>query len=292
MPRRTDPRRERALRVTERDLQVLTDLGDYRFMSTPQLTALHFPSPARTQARLRQLVDAGLACKVFMPVRPYDASAKTIYALAGAGARLLVERRGGPRPRYLTERERRSGLFLDHTLRRNDLRVVLEQLHTQRVDVDFLTWRQAPEEVRAVVEAPVRTRRPERIPLVPDGFFALRHDGHCQGFLVEIDMGTVRLERMRARYRGYWAWHRWGRARTRYGPLPLRVLTLTTTARRLENLRKAAMKSPIGGTTGTNLFWFAQLDQLDLDAPEKLLAACWTTAQSRPGPPRPLLTHP
>ncbi len=260
-----------------RDFSVLRDLGDYRFLSVPQLVALHFPSEHSAQARLKRLVDAGLAIRVFMPVRPYDRTACSIFALSAKGSRLVAEHFGGKRPRFLSERERRSGLFLDHTLRRNDLRICLELL-SRGTGPQLVTWKQRPDEVGDYAKIRINSRRHERVPIVPDGFFALVHKGRCEAFVVEIDMGTVRRERMFLRYRAYWRWWKDGRHYLRFGGAPLRVLTLTTTDKRLETLRNEAASAPECGRKGSKLFWFAKLETADICDPERLLAAAWKLA--------------
>lgn len=273
----TPARAAPVLRVTPRDLDVLDALADYRFLSVPQLTSLFFQSAASATSRLKRLVDARLATKVYLPVRPYDPSSQTIYALAAKGSHLLQPRHQGRRPRYLTERERRSGLFLDHTLRRNDLRICLELLARQAV-LQLLTWRQAPEDVGGAETIRVTGRRRERVPFVPDGYFAVLHRGVCTQFVVEIDMGTVRRQRMWLRYRAYWAW--WNRLGyyKRFGPMPLRVLTVTTTKARLDALKAEAEKAPERTTRGRKIFWFALLEDVDLARPERLLGPVWSVA--------------
>ncbi len=67
------------LRITARDIEVLEALASYRFLSTPQLQVLFFPSMSATSARMRKLCAAGLAVKVTMPVRPYDTQALAVY---------------------------------------------------------------------------------------------------------------------------------------------------------------------------------------------------------------------
>jgi hypothetical protein len=99
-------------------------------------------------------------------------------------------------------------------------------------------------------------------------------------------MGTVRLERMRLRYAGYLAWWRARGHLPRWGDAPLRVLTLTTTTRRMEALRKAS--TPRVGET--RLFWHALLEHVSLTEPERFLASTWTTSES--STPQPLFIKP
>jgi hypothetical protein len=216
-----------SLRLTSRDVDILEALGSYRFLSVPQLAVLYFASRSTAEARLRALHTADLVVRVFMPVRPFDRTATTIYALGPKGSALVGERREGVRPRHLTAKDRRSALFLDHTLRRNDVRICLELLDRDLAGFHLLTWKQAPEEVRG--SAVVRSgTKDERIPVVPDGFFAVRYRGEITAYCLETDMGTVNTERMLARYRAYLEWWRTGGMAARFGRVPTRVLTMTT----------------------------------------------------------------
>jgi len=280
-----------SLRLTERDQDLLAALGSHRFLSVPQVVALFFDSTSRAQTRLRQLHQGGLVIQVFVPVRPYDRKSHTVFALSARGARLLSELRGIPRPPHLCDSDRRSGLFLDHTLRRNDVRICLELLDRTLPGFQLLVWKQKPEEVRAGAVVQTGARKRERVPIVPDGFFAFRYLRQLHAFCLETDMGTVRLARMELRYKAYWKWWKEGGARRRFGPLPLRVLTMAPTDRRLDALRKAAMRAPEGGGRGSRLFWFAKLSAADLDGPEALLSPAWQVATPGCNAPEPLI-HP
>jgi len=268
----------RPLRLTARDEHVLSSLGSCRFLSVPQISALHFDSPAAAATRMRRLHEAGLVASVFVPVRPYDRRAFTIFGLSGRGARLIAEQTGGPLPRFVSEREKRSGLFLDHTLRRNDLRICLDLLDRQERGFQLLVWRQSPDGLRFSAVVRGRALSYTRVPLVPDGFFAVKRSGVVQAFFVETDMGTVSLARMAVRYRAYQLWWRRGGHLDLCGSAPLRILTLTTTERRLAALRQAAFRGSGNPRHGSGLFWFALLAAADIAEPAKLLGPAWTTA--------------
>lgn len=281
-----------AIRLTERDDDILHGLGSYRFLTSRQAGALWFASEGAAATRLRALLAHDLVVRVFMPVRPFDRTAATIWALSPRGARRVREAREGARPTCLSANDRRSALFLDHTLRRNDARVCLALLDRGRHGFHLLRWAQAPAEVRGSAVVPTGRGRAARVPIVPDGFFALRCGGRIHAFAVEIDMGTVSVRAMALRYRAYWTWWKRGGMARKYGGAPTRVLTLTTTPARLERLRAAAAAAPTEGRKGTGLFWFALLGAADIAAPERLLAGPWVAARAGPAEPRPLLDEP
>lgn len=278
-------------RLTERDLDLLHDLGDYRFLSAPQVAALHFPSVGSAERRLRALHAEGLAARVFMPARPYDRQVTTIYALAPAGAKLLAAREEGGHLVPLTDKDKRSALFLEHTLRRNDVRICLALLDRDHPGFQLLLWKQKVEDVRLTTTLPTPTGERERVSVVPDGFFAVRYEGRFYAFCLEVDRGTVNRERMWTRYRAYHQLWTEGALQRRFGALPIRVLTLTNAPARLLTLRHLAAASP-GRHRGSGLFWFALLEDANLRAPEALLGPCWTIASTLPGPPRTLFTNP
>lgn len=266
------------IRLTERDRDLLDALADYRFLTATQAAALFFPSEHSAARRLRELAQAKLAVPVFLPVRPWSRATETVYALAAKGAREITPRHNGMRPRHLTAREARSGLFLEHTLRRNDTRIALDLLQGVARSFALLGWQQNPDLVRSSAVVKVGMRSEARVPTVPDGVALVRAGDECHVLAIEIDMGTVPVERMWRRYRSYWKAWRLGSARLRYGPAPYRVLTLVPDNKRLASLRAAAIRAPERGSQGSRLFWFATLEHADITNPARLLGPVFEVA--------------
>jgi len=274
--------------LTHRDYDVLDALGDYRFLAPRHLAALHFPSEDAAVRRMRELCKAHLAHRVTMPVRPYSTTPVSIFALSRVGATYAATRHGGELPRFLTEREQRTGHFLEHTLARNDVRVVMERLSQMHPKFTLLSWRQTPDQVRGSAIVEKRRGFAERVRFVPDGVAIVRVGHECHALAIEIDRGTVKTKNMALRYQAYWRYWRDGGARRDYGPVPFRVLTLTTTPRHQAQLEKVARRAP-DGRIGTKVFWFAlQEDVADLRQPEKLLRPSWSVAAHAPMTNQPL----
>ncbi|MEK7384527.1 MAG: hypothetical protein AAB262_14750, partial [Elusimicrobiota bacterium] len=124
----------------------------------------------------------------------------------------------------------------------------------------------------------LRGTKAERIPLVADALAIVDAGGGPTALLVEIDMGTVSLARMRTKYEGYVAWRRLGGPERRFGTKSLRVLTIATHATRMARLRAAAAE--VAGSEAPGFLWFATANVLDVDAPEKLLAPRFTTTRA------------
>ena len=111
---------------------------------------------------------------------------------------------------------------------------------------------------------PNPVKAPIKVKIVPDGYFVL-HDGEYEyhNFL-EIDMGTETARSSRfgrndytRKILGYQAYHRSGKYRRHFDPdgmydeLPMRILTVTTSLKRLATLKAAAEAVGAGAQ-----FWF------------------------------------
>lgn len=214
------------------------------------------------------------------------ATGSTAYALALRGARLLAELTGDePVP----VGRARSAAMLDHELLKNDLAVVLQLLGAQDA-IELLGWKTARAEIADAVVL-VRGKVRERVALVADALAVIATPMGPTALLVEIDMGTVPVARMRTKYEGYAAWWRGGGPERRFGTKSLRVLTIAKHEARTARLRAAAAEGV--GSDAHGLLWFASADVLDPDAPEKLFAPRFSTAHpsAAPGPLLPNRTH-
>jgi len=222
---------------------------------------------------------AELIIRVFQPIARSGSAQESIWALARKGAAEVARAKECPLPSHMTAKEQRSNLFIDHTLARNDFRICFELLHRQG-KLELLTWKQSPEEIGVQTELRGPHGGRLRVPLVPDGYFAVRYKDQTCHLLLESDMGTVALKRMALKYRGYWTWWKQGEHRRRFAADNLRVLTVTSSYTRLDNLRRLAMNAPNRVRKGSGLFWFSTLAHVDPRAPEELLERIWWSARA------------
>src|SRR6266545_2836905 len=78
------------MRLTDRDIQVIKAVNDYRLMRQDQITRLLFPSKNTAQVRLQQLWQHGFLKRHFLPVMLGNPQlGKIIYGLDTKGADLL-----------------------------------------------------------------------------------------------------------------------------------------------------------------------------------------------------------
>ena len=189
-----------AVVLTDRDLEVFVSLLQYRYLSTPQLCRLHFPSMQTTTRRARLLANSGYLTTFRAP-----ATQDRLVALASRGAEAVAIHLNVPLQELDWDSRRsrpKDTLFLRHFLAASDFRITLTLACAMSGDVRMLGF--LPEHVvepapRGAVRKYIRDviadiqdhRR--RITHAPDGVFALQHQERCGLFFLEIDRGTTVL---------------------------------------------------------------------------------------------------
>ena len=253
--------------ITARDLRILELLHDYRFLNTPQIQALVGGSKRNVSERLLRLFHHG-----YLDRPPHQRELRTdgyrylIYALSYAGARLLSERLGDDR--YLSRHLAASNkgvksIHLAHTLMISQFRACLT-LACRDSGITLTTW-ETPE--RALMQARVNG---DRVPVIPDGRFVLTDpDGRSAHFFLEADRGTMTHNRFLRKLKAYWRYRAIGP-----GPWAFRVLTITPSPKRAENLTKTAKAADPKGK-GSLMFYFAPESAYHLDRPMAILEPIW-----------------
>lgn len=268
------------IRLTQRDLEILRTVGDYRLLTASQLQKLFFGSINSARKRLFELWQHKLLDRRFQPVMPGEGSSQIIYTLSQRGTRHLIAREHGQdeAPPYVPFTSHGSSLFIEHTLRRNDFRLCLTLACRNRQDVKLLFWRQdlGIKETVTFIDGE-SNRRFRRVSVLADGFFGLEHQGRKFYYFVEIDRATVGLARMRSRYKGYYSLWLQKKHLKRFGIPSFRVLTVTTTESRMGSLRKASQVTRFKSNS-CGIFLHTTFDKYDLDTPEQILSDMWKCA--------------
>ncbi len=238
---RGEPEPENEPAITQRDLSILLDLYDNRFMSTRQLQTLY---GARVFRRLHRLftygyIDRPRAQRIWR-MREGGGSNPGIYAIANRGARTLAafgvieaDRRDfSERNRELAE----FSLRIPHELAVSDVRVAFRRACALRGDVRLGHAEELArgQNARALV-VPGRDGL-----LYPDWIFTLAQNGSARHepslFFLELNRSTepnVRygandLQSLARKYEGYLAYGRAKRHVEQFGVRNFRVLTVTT----------------------------------------------------------------
>ncbi len=113
--------------------------------------------------------------------------------------------------------------------------------------------------------------------LIPDALFAVRFKTRNYFFLLEMDRGTIASKLMMKRYQDYYDWWKKKGHENDFGVSSIRILTVTTSQRRMENLIKACYQVRESGA-GSALFWFTITKHVDIFKPHLLLSRVWRKA--------------
>jgi hypothetical protein len=265
---------ESELVLTARDLAVLCDLHDRRFMNARQLQTLY---GANVPERLRFLfrhgyVDRPKAQRVFR-LREGGGSHPLIYALANRGARAIAAR-------GLRDAARRDWSELNLGLSEFSTRIP----HELAVADVYVAFRRACAsrsldlvqggELARGRDARALDAPGEGKPLFPDWVFAaVRGGAEPSLFFVEADRGTMpnarysspHIEHLAGKYERYLTYARGKRSLEQFGIANFRVLTVTDGgAAKVENVARAAHE--VCGGVGAGRFLatsFAELEARD-----------------------------
>ena len=241
-------RRRTPIALTERDLEILTDVHKHGFLTAELIELGHFPEHVAPRAdrssccydRLRSLWFWNYLYRVELPIAPSVGGRRPyLYTLGRAGVPHVEARLSDGPPVQVRRLERLHDLYRDHDLRASalwaSLKAVVRASRVCRFD-----WR-AERDLRARKLWVRDPRSDARLPVLPDAFFQLWYaDGTVQSVIVEVDMGTHALAKFRRKIRAFELFAAAGGFGQHFGADDVEVWLLAPTAKRLENLRRAA----------------------------------------------------
>lgn len=256
------------LKLQPRDLALLRDVSEFRFLNTEQLVSLHEGSRRGIANRLSLLFQHRYLDRPEVQKAARLSSPHLVYSLDRKGAEVLAkdaqEREGILR--RIREVKHTSPLIA-HASMISQFRVCLT-LALKGTDTKLVRWLQGND-----LKVALR-RRGENPELVPDAFFTLEDKGDLLHFFLEADRGTMSSARFVSKLRVYWRWWHEGRCEASLGITSFRVLTITPNSTRSENLRRAA-KDADDRKQGSAMYLFAPETRYNVDVPEALLNAVW-----------------
>ena len=250
-------------RISEIDLKILRDLADYRVLDTRHILALHSEIYPRTiQRRLQLLFQAG-----FLERPVYDSQYKSpsyiVYTLGRKGAGFLFP---GQRITKWSQQELKP-LFLKHSLMISDFRVILTLALKGKKESKLVNWREENLTDSVYLEG-------ERLPISPDAFFTIEDRDDLLHFFLEANRSTMESERFLKKMRAYWQWWQEEGHKKKFNISVFRVLTITISEERKENLRKITKKAD-ERERGSEMFLFACQKDYNLEEPESILKPIW-----------------
>ena len=257
------------LKLQPRDITLLRDVADFRFLNTEQVLALHEGSRRNLMERLSRLYHHGYLDRPVSQSSARLTSSHMVYSLGRKGAEQLskdAEEREGIY-RRLRENERTLPLMA-HSLMISQFRVCLTlaaKAHGAKI-TRFTQGYDLKEMLRDV--------HGENPSLVPDAFFTLEEKGDVINFFLEADRGTMKTERFVEKLKTYWSWRSDERLKKKLRLVRFRILTIAPSERRSDSLRNAGKGGDPRGD-GSLMFLFASETRYNTSTPKAVLQAIW-----------------
>lgn len=271
--------------LTARDQQIIRLVHQHRFLRSTHLIDLLDDSVQQVLRRLQLLYHHGYLERPRAQLTYYEQGSRPmVYGLGNKGAALL-KREDGLALHELDwgEKSRFAGrMFLEHALLISDVMVALEIACRKSGRVQLLTGQDMPlpESLRAHRQ-PFKWNvavKKNKLGVIPDDAFVLEFPDQPAGrnyvlYFLEADCGTMPVMRgtlaqssFRRKLLAYEATWQQGVHRQRFGYPRFRVLTVTTSADRVNSLVEACSQLE----HGRGLFLFA--DQASLTGHENILS--------------------
>lgn len=241
--------------LTERDIAILSDLEQFRLLTTRHLQRLHFPATPLgphatvsgatrgTTRVLTRLKGHGVIIRLTRRIGGIKhGSAITIWQLGAAGDRLLRARRGDPVRRRYDE----PGLtFATHMLAVAEIGVTIkERSHAQQFELLELTTEPACWRTFSGSGTSVLTLKPD--------LYAVTADATTETYsFIEVDQATEHLPAVLRKCHTYQRYERSGTEQRQRGLFPA-VVWITPTRTRADQIRTAIIGDE---NLDTELFW-------------------------------------
>ena len=257
------------LKLTPRDIALLRDVADFRFINTEQLLALHEGSRRNLVERLSRLYQNHYLDRPKVQKKTTLATSHLVYSLGRKGAELLAKDAGEREVIYRRLREvERTLPLMAHGLMISQFRTCLT-LAAKEQGVKIARWSQGYD-----LKETLRAVHGDNPSLVPDAFFTLEDKGEVINFFLEADRGNMPPERFVRKLKVYWSWRSDEKLKTKLRLSRFRVLTITPSQVRSDNLRKAGKGGDPRGD-GSLMFLFAPETRYNIVEPKAILQTIW-----------------
>jgi hypothetical protein len=274
------------MRLTERDKQIILAVYRRRFLNTHQIEAVFFAPKSdgrrtrRTwaQHRLHKLFHHRYLARPRLLFEEGAGKPAKVYAICREGTAVVATMLGidAGQVERRPEDDRVAIAHILHTVGINNLWTMVACLDRDGVLslVDWVDdWQLAGADYRP--KLPVYTKGNARTRKRPDGYFVVEHRAMPQPahFFLEYDRGHMENARFAEKVKAYEAYRMSGDSQAHFGTRNFRVLTVTGSRKRLENLKRTTEAAG-----GDKHYWFTTQDQIDIWQPQRLLDPVWQAA--------------
>lgn len=212
--------------LQERDRRLFGELTVMRVIDRELAKAVAgFNSTTRANARLLSLTQAGYLKRSF--VGTIAGGRKAVYRLSSKGISIGSAESSG---RLSAVKSSYSELFLEHQLQVNRVYVSIKHKPIPVTNCRFHRW------------LSFNRRLSKASPVVPDGYFELRHESATKALFLEVDMGTEALRVWQKKVEAYLRLAVSGEFNKLFGLAQFKVLVIANSERRAESIRRVAAK--------------------------------------------------
>jgi len=246
-----------SLILQPRDRDILLAVYSHRFLSSEQIMDMFFGCVTRSNIRLRKLWENNFLDRHFVYPLAFHGSSQAIYSLGERGVDILAESLGVDRAEIKVNRDKDnclSNFFVEHILAVNDFRICFQNAVNNNPQLRLERWiseREAQDGYEVQKDNVTIKHR-----IRPDGYGRYWYQGKLYSFFLELDCSTETNGKFQSKVRSYLDYKESGRYHQIYGVKFFRVLVVTTTAKRLENLKQATE------SITDDIFWFTILDEI------------------------------
>ncbi|MGC3990846.1 MAG: replication-relaxation family protein [Chthoniobacteraceae bacterium] len=255
----------RPITLTERDTEILRMVNRHRFLRSTHIIQLVGGSPQQTLRRLQALYHHRYLERPICQLDHFQngGSRPIVYSLASRGAAHLRRVQSTPFKQlaWTTSGHSTKRIFLEHSLMISDTMVALELACRQRGDVRLLIEYEIPlpsptSDQVTPFQWNVIGPKGEKVCVIPDCVFVLESADKAKRILcfLEADRGTMPVVRFKfnvssilRKIRSYALTWKTEIHRSRFGVSRVRVLMVTSSVSRCENIRSVASSATDGG---------------------------------------------
>lgn len=185
-----------AIRLTDRDRQLIRLIREHRVLTSPQVTEMFFDTDDAARKRLLALTRMGVLERFRPNLPPALGTAPYHYVIGETAAAVLASEEGVDLSDFGYRRDRVIGIAfsqnLAHTVGTNDIAAKLYGFARRNPDTELVTW--WPEHRCSAAWSPT---------VRPDAFARWREGDHTIDFFLEYDTGTEPLDRVAHKLEGY-----------------------------------------------------------------------------------------
>ena len=265
------------MRLTNRDIETVKVINDFRVMRQDQVERLLYPSKNTAQRRLWLLWQHSYLKRTFLPVIAGVQTSPILYLIDKRGVELLQSHYNYTKEQLRYSRKKQvSSRFLEHTLGLAEIRLSVE-LSCQHNLFAVFEWQDEKKIKSDYDRVDLRGRR--AVAILPDAYFKIQINGQGKSafylhFFVEYDRGGEQLSYFRRKVQAYNIYFQSGKCVNRYGTNRIRVLTITEGGvTRKGRGRHKSVQDIAKDSRAKDWFWFTSLE--DVIKEDFLTASIW-----------------